>query len=160
MPTNGFTGPGGRTLKATAGLVAVIGAIVLGILGMHGLSQHASMPGRSNLQPIAATGVSDAHAAHASMSHAATAMPATATGDSGAKGTAGDQGGSVGDKAMLCAAMLLAAAAGVLLVLRLRRLSRGTLLAITQLPRAVTALVSSRLGTGPPAVWEFSVIRC
>jgi hypothetical protein len=61
---------------------------------------------------------------------------------------------------MLCFAML-AAAAGALLLLLLgpRRRPRDWAHRPTA-PTTVTRWVTDRLGTGPPYVWQFSVIRC
>lgn len=60
---------------------------------------------------------------------------------------------------MLCVAMLSVAAGALLLVLlalRRRPRLREHRPARTALLRPLTA----RLGTGPPPVWEFSVVRC
>lgn len=156
MSQNGPTGPGVRTLT-TAGLVAVVGAIVLGILGMHGLSQHGAMPSHADHQLVAAATQTSAHGGHATHTgHAAVAGDPTGA----MTVAAGDAGGSVGHIAMLCAAMLLSAATGVLLVLRLRRLAPATVLGLKARVQTVRTFASDRLATGPPAVWEFSVVRC
>ena len=158
MSRNGPTGPGVRT-PTTAGLVAVVGAIVLGILGMHGLSQHGAMPSHADHQLVAAAHGTSAHTEHVAMNHRGHA--AVAGDPTGATTVAvGNEGGSVGHMAMLCAAMVLAAAAGVLLVLRLRRLARATVLRLEARVQTVRTFASDRLATGPPAVWEFSVVRC
>ena len=151
-------GPGVRTLT-TAGLVGVVGAIVLGILGMHGLSQHGAMPSHADRQLVTVAPGTSAHTEHVAMNHSGHA--AVAGGQTGATAVAaGDEGGSVVHMAMLCAAMVLAAAAGVLLVLRLWRLAHATVLGLKARVQAVRTFASDRLATGPPAVWEFSVVRC
>lgn len=151
----------------TAALVAVVGAIVLGIFGMHGFTQHGPMPGHGNHQAVAATPTSDASAGHAAMELGVPGVTAMADGNldsapttDGAAVAAGESGGTIGDMAMLCAAIVLAAAAGVLLALRLRRLAHGTVLGLKSRVLTFRGLVSERLDTGPPAVWEFSVVRC
>ena len=61
---------------------------------------------------------------------------------------------------MLCFAMLAATAGALLLLLlglhRKPRVRAHRLVVLTTVTRWVTA----RLGTGPPYVWQFSVIRC
>jgi hypothetical protein len=139
-------------------LPACLAAIVLGILGMHGLSRHGAMPSHADPRPVAAvTAETGTHGGQAAMNDAATVT-------SNQIGTvtlaAGDTGGSAGHIAVLCAAMVLAAAAGVLLVLRLRRLAHGTVRNLRARLLAVRTFVVHRLDNGPPAVWEFSVVRC
>ncbi|VXB27338.1 DUF6153 family protein [Nocardioides sp. AX2bis] len=155
--------PTTSTRRAVPGLlVAVVVSIVLGILGMHALSTHGVM------------GEAD-HGGHATMDGGATSadMPGAATiidpgadpvlepaagvSDGSGEGGGHDMGGMV----MLCAAMLAATAAALLLLAALgtRRTPRFWAL----LPTAATSTtrwVTSRLGTGPPPVWEFSVVRC
>ncbi len=67
---------------------------------------------------------------------------------------------SAGDMVMLCVAMLFAAAAVVLLTLRLVRFAHRAPLSLRPLFRVPTFPANARVGTGPPAVWEFSVVRC
>lgn len=145
--------------RAVPGLLAaVVVSIVLGILGMHALSTHGVM---SEID----------HATMSGDAGGATAIPgdgpavgtildavADPAGDGSAPGGGG--GHDMGGMVMHCAAMLAATVAALLLlVLGLRRVPRFWAL----LPTAVTTTtrwVTSRLGTGPPPVWEFSVIRC
>lgn len=156
MQPNGSTSSGVRALS-TAPIAAVVGAVVLGILGMHGLSQHGAMPSHVDGQTVAATTSTDSHAGHAASNAAATV---TINQIEIMTTTTGNAGGSAGHVAVLCAAMVLAAAAGVLLVLRLRRPAPSTALRVKSDIHAVRHLVSNYMDTGPPAVWEFSVVRC
>jgi hypothetical protein len=159
MSTNGSTSLGVRTLT-TAGLVAVVAALVLGILGMHGLGQHGPMSHRD--QPVTAVVSVDPHAAHPAPDHTPVAIDTSrthATSTSGF-GTSPDDHGSVGDMVMLCVAMLLAAVAGVLLTLRIVRFAHHAPLSLRPLFRVPTFPATARAGTGPPAVWEFCVVRC
>lgn len=161
MGTANASSLGVRTLTTT-GLVAVIGALVLGILGMHGLSQHGATPPGSTHAPAAAVTV-DPHAAHPAPDHtpvAAESGAATAAGASGPAAAAQDHSGVASDMVMLCAAMLLAAAAGVLLALRLLRVALRTPLSLRPLVRVPAFAATARARTGPPAAWEFSVVRC
>jgi hypothetical protein len=61
---------------------------------------------------------------------------------------------------MLCAAMLLAAAAGLLLVRRLVRVASRPPASLRPAVRVPSLVATARAWTGPPAVWEFSVVRC
>lgn len=76
------------------------------------------------------------------------------------RGGEGEPGHSLGDMVMLCVAMLVAAGASLLAMLGLhRRVPRVWAV----LPPAITARVTRQdayRGTGPPPVWQFSVIRC
>jgi hypothetical protein len=154
-------GSGVKTLTAAA-LVALVGAVALGMLGMHGLSRHGELPAGDDRHPFASmTADAATHAAHAG--HVADHIgPAAVMDDRTAATTMGadDAGGSVGHMAMLCAAMLLAAPAGLLLALRLRRLARGLVLTVESWARTAGAQLPARSDSGPPAVWEFSVVRC
>lgn len=148
--------------RAVPGLLAVVVvSIILGILGMHALSTHGVMDGAD-------------HGGHPAMSGTGAMTSETSDPAAGllvdpvvdpvadpAAAGAGEGGGhDMGGMVMLCAAMLAATAAALLLlVLGLRRVPRFWAL----LPTAVTTMtrgVTSRPGTGPPPVWEFSVIRC
>ena len=51
----GLTGRGIRATLMTAALVAVVGGSVLGIMGMHGFTQHGPRPGHGNHQTVPAT---------------------------------------------------------------------------------------------------------
>jgi hypothetical protein len=140
VSTNVSTSRGVRSLTA-AGLAAVVAALVLGILGMHALSQHGAAA--HGTQPVA-TAVADYHASHPAPDHTPVAT---------------DQG-SGPDMAMLCVAMLLTAAVGVLLALHLMRVVHRAPLSLLPAVRVATFRATARGGTGPPAVSEFSVVRC
>ena len=124
-------------------LVAAVAAIVLGILGMHGLAGHDT---GSHLDAPAQV----AHGA-AVAGHATTGL---ADPDHGAPA-------GMGSMAMTCGVMLAAAAITVLLLL-LRRSVRPRLWAVLALADEVWRPVPGvRLrNTGPPNAWRFSVIRC
>lgn len=125
-------------------------AVVLGVLGMHGLSLHAGHAMGAGAQPSAPMAP-----------HHATADHATAD-----RATADDAGGVAIAQAaeamapMLCALML---AGGVLLLLR--RPARGLLGllgAVVPLLRAAPAraLVLPGAHGPPPPPWRHSVVRC
>lgn len=149
--------------RASPSLLAVaVVSMVLGILGMHALNTHGVM---SNTDHASMT-----TAVSTPMSGSATDMSAApltnvAAGVAGVAsltvpgGGNGHDMGDLGDMVMLCVAML-AAVAGALLVLlrRLRYLPR--VWAHLPGPITVTKRITTRQGTGPPPVWEFSVIRC
>ena len=156
MSANGPTSHGARTLTA-AGLVAVVGALVLGILGMHGLHQHgATTPGS---QPVASVSA-DPHAHHPAPDHTPIATDTAGISSAPVVGSLSDDRESAGDMVMLCVAMLLAAAVGVLLGLRLRLIAHRAPLSLMPVVRVPTFPATARAGTGPPAAWKFSVVRC
>lgn len=135
-------GGGHRTAVLPRALLLVVVAIVVGILGMHAL------------------GSSHAMAMHgASHSEAAGAVPVDATVGPTVVGSDDGPGHGTGTMMMLCGSML--ASAGALLL---------ALFAWRRPPRVWARLRSYALGaapptariwgTGPPPVWEFSVIRC
>ena len=124
-------------------LVVAVAAIVLGILGMHGLAGHDT---GSHLD------------ASAQMVHGAAAT------DQVESGTGDPQGGApagMSGMTMTCGVMLAAAAITVLLLL-VRRSPRPTLWAVLALADEVWRPDPGvRLrNTGPPNAWRFSVIRC
>jgi hypothetical protein len=164
------TRPSGNRMARPV-LVAAVVAIALGILAMHaialrgichqptlGAATSTMTPGMGHPAldgpgfaasshhepPVHATG-GDTHAGAAAPSGAAAP-------------TAGDRG--MGHMVLLCVAML-AAAAGTLLALRalIRRAPRVWAVLRRAPSRRITGWLPST-GTGPPPVWEFSVIRC
>lgn len=146
---------------ARTAVVALVAALVVGILGMHALASHgttaapiasSSMTGISSAHE-AAMASGDSHGGHADAAHAQPSMAASGTGaESGS-------GHDVAKMLMLCVVML-AAAALTLLVLLAVRFVRTVLPAAFQ-PAAVRAHSLQWVrGTGPPYVWQFSVIRC
>ena len=156
MSTNGSTSRGLGSLTA-AGLVAVVAALVLGILGMHGLSQHGAT---AHAGPQVAAVAADPHASHPAPDHTPIAAGAASDSRAPTLGASPSDHGSGADMVMLCAAMLLAAAIGVLIVLRLLRVVHRAPLSLVPAVRVPTFSATARAGTGPPAVWEFSVVRC
>lgn len=138
--------------KALPGLLAAaIVAIVLGIVGMHALNTHGVAGATDHAMTSSMAG------AHADMSADMSAGPESGS-PTGSVPDGGD-GHNLSGMVMLCLAML-AATAGALLLLRLgvRRMPR--VWAHLPAPISVTRWVTTRLGTGPPPLWEFSVIRC
>ncbi len=75
-------------------------------------------------------------------------------------GVAGSSNGhDMGNMVMLCAAMLAAAGALLLLTVGFRRTSRSWT-PLSAAPASITRWATARTATGPPPVWEFSVVRC
>lgn len=122
-------------------------------MAMHALSLHGSRADGEH----ASLGLPAVHVEH---THALDHADHPRHTDSGAPGHAGGPGDQEHSAMMLCAAFLLAA--GALLLSRLWRrtplwwLNRGR-----NWPRTAgsTPLIS-RLATGPPPAWAYSVIRC
>jgi hypothetical protein len=140
--------------------VGVVVSLVLGIVGMHVLNTHGLLGGASH---AAMDMPSAAAAAHMSGTHDGPADAERAAGATGAAPSVvavGDPGHGLGHTMMLCVAMIALGAGTLLLaLLGLRRVPRRWV----HLPTMPTALCKSftmRLGTGPPPVWEFSIIRC
>ncbi|MCM3515148.1 DUF6153 family protein [Nocardioides sp. P86] len=156
-------GPTTSTGRAVPGLLAaVVVSIVLGILGMHALSTHGVMGEADHGGHPAMSGMSSDTAAPAeSLVLDPVADPVA---DPAVDGSGSDEGGGhdMGGMVMLCAAMLAATAAALLLLAALgtRHTPRFWALLPTAATTVTTGWVASRLGTGPPPVWEFSVIRC
>ena len=134
-------------------LAAAVVSIVLGIMGMHALNTHGVTG-----NPDHATMTSPMTGSHADMSDGMSTGPNTSSPAGLVED--GDNGPSMGSMVMLCFAML-AATAGALLLLLLgvRRMPR-VWAHLPTAPTSVTGWVTARLGTGPPPVWEFSVVRC
>jgi hypothetical protein len=152
-------------------LPVLLAAIVLGILGMHALARHGAMPGHgADHHPGAATATSgtaevshrDGHGAPVAepASEPAAGMALVASGAGFSVATVGSLDFPLGEMTMLCAAMLLTAAAGALLSVRLRRVASADGFSVARLRSAIVRLLAARAGTGPPYVWEFSVVRC
>lgn len=159
-----------RTLPRTPGrvrpalLAPAVVAIVLGILGMHGIDAHGvTMHGavaHAEAAPSTATSmgmpVHDPDSVEGGGAHS-TPHPET----SAAGHNSGDAGG-MGGMGMLCVAMLAGAAAALLAFL-VRRGSRPKVWAVLKPARRGWHPAPPhvwRIGTGPPSVWRFSVIRC
>ncbi|WP_156697852.1 MULTISPECIES: DUF6153 family protein [unclassified Nocardioides] len=151
--------PAAARVSVPTALAALVVALVVGILGMHALTSHGT-----TVAPVAATGMTaPAHATEmvASSSHDAHAAE-HATGTTAVRAEADRGSGSGHDMAgmaMLCVVMLAGAALTLLVLLAVG--VRRPLLPATFAPAAVRARVQRRVrGTGPPPVWQFSVIRC
>ena len=142
--------PAGRAGARSAGLCALVAALVLGILGMHALGAGAH--------------------ARADGHHMSVAVPTEATGLDHGVDLGVDHGSQHpsdhdpvphhGGVLVLCALMLAGAAVWLLLLL-VRRRVRGALLppALQPAPALLRAVRWVR-DTGPPPVWAFSVVRC
>jgi len=136
-----------------------LAAVVLGILGMHAFAQHC--PDELHSPTAAASSVVEfvADAAPVLASHAKAHGAASGEGTGHAAVGGAPEDGSLCDTVMLCAFLVLGAGAGLVLALRLRGgfIATGWLRSLhVALPRAPV----TRLGTGPPSVWAFAVIRC
>jgi hypothetical protein len=148
---------------ARTAVAALVAALVVGILGMHALASHGtaasptaslSMTGMSSAHE-AAMASGDSHDGHADAAHAQPSMAAAGTGTDSGSGSGHDMANMV----MLCVVML-AAAALALLVLLAVGLVRPVLPATFQPAAVRTQALRWLRGTGPPYVWQFSVIRC
>lgn len=137
-------------------LAAVVVSIVLGILGMHALSTHGAGATDAAMAGPAAGAVPGAPQAAAHPAHPVDpAHPAGATGAGG-----GDHGHDMSGTVILCAAMLAATAAALLVGLGARRPPRLWAHVATVARTTASRGATSPRGTGPPPVWEFSVARC
>jgi hypothetical protein len=123
---------------------------------MHGLGAHGVTPGvgapAAIPVPVVDHGVEDA--SEVSGGHAA---PRPSSAEHSPAGHEDDAHGTL----MWCVAMLAAAAVALIAarVARARRTRPWAVLAPAPLPRLPRPFVL-RVGTGPPSVWSFSVIRC
>ena len=155
-----------RTLPRTPGrvrtalLAPAVVAIVLGILGMHGIDAHGVTMHGAVAHAEAATSmvmpVHDPDSVEGGEAHSTPHLETSAAGHN-----SGDAGG-MGGMGMLCVAMLAGAAAALLAVL-VRRGSRPKVWAVLKPARRGWHPAPPhvwRIGTGPPSVWRFSVIRC
>lgn len=142
-------------------LAPAVIVIVLGILGMHGVDAHGMDLHGAMAHADAATSSAPVTPVHEAV---ATAHPdshsTTSSVTSGAGQRSGDASGMT-VMAMVCVAML-AGAAAALLDLIVRRGRPPKVWDVRQ-PAPRTWRPDPRvlcLGTGPPTVWRFSVIRC
>lgn len=138
-------------------LTAAVVSIVLGILGMHALGTHGVV-GDSAMTSRMTDAPAGMDRDMSAGSH--NTDPTALTASSSSTAPAGGEGHDMGSMVMLCAAMLAGVAAGVLLALRMWRAVSTPVLRLNRLLPRVPALVTARLGNGPPYVWNFSVIRC
>ncbi|MCW2833696.1 MAG: hypothetical protein JWN68_1649 [Nocardioides sp.] len=143
-------------------LTAAVAFIVLGIIGMHALSTHGVMSmgitGHSTMTTPVGSHMTGEHGD----AHGDPVTSSAAGSHAGMSSTApdGGDGHSLGSMVMLCFAMLAATAGALLLLLLgLRHIPRVWAHRPTA-PATATRWVTARLGTGPPYVWNFSVIRC
>ncbi len=140
-------------------LTAFVASIVLGIIGMHALSTHG-VTRTTDHSAMTSAVTSPMTGAHEGMS--TSPVPSPETGEhAGVPAVAdGGDGRSLRGMVMLCFAML-AATAGALLLLLLGICRRPRAWAHRlHVPTTVTRWATAHLGTGPPYVWSFSVIRC
>lgn len=148
-------------LRVRPGLLApAVVVIVLGILGMHGVDPHAVNMHGTAAHDEAATPSSSVMLGHEPVAAARDdAHSTTHSATSSAGQSSGDAGG-MSIMMMVCVAIL--AGAATLLVLLVRRGRLPKVWAVLQPARRVwrpdTRVL--RVGTGPPSVWRFSVIRC
>jgi hypothetical protein len=148
-----------RTVKAAKThtrllMLSLLAGIVLGILGMHAFVQCGAMPMHgTDARPATVTANADM-----AMEHTAAAPKPSPLGTP--KANVQHPGSPMGDMVMLCGAMLLVAASGVLLALRLRRLAWSRGISVGRLRPVIANRLAARVEIGPPYVWEFSVVRC
>lgn len=146
-------------------LAPVVVAIVLGILGMHGIDAHSVNLHGPVTHADAATPAGAVTAGHhpAAVGAAVTSNEAHSGGEatpSASSQSDGQTGGTSGS-VMVCVAML-AGAAVALLALLVRRGRLPKMWAVLDPAGRLRAVVPAgmRVATGPPAAWRFSVIRC
>lgn len=140
-----------------AGPVRLLAAlvVVLGIVGMHSLAHS----GPSHTPAAADAGAALAHHmpggtdAHAAPMSSADAVEPGRTFGSGPEHTWGDM-------VMLCTAMLAAAGTVFALLWSIRRNPRLWALVAPPVSHVRPLRWLARVDSGPPAAWQFSVIRC
>ena len=160
-------------LTGRSAVVVLVAALIGGILGMHALASHGAPAARvtasSAMTMAGSAAMTSAHEAamtsgdsHDGDAHAIATRSSMATDRSSVEvginhGSGSDHG--MASMVMLCIVMLAAAALTLLVLLVTGFLRR--LRPVAFMPAAVrkSALQGLR-GTGPPSVWQFSVIRC
>ena len=150
--------------------LGVVLVLVLSVFGMQALFNHGSThdPVPTALSAAGAmSGASgQAHAGHGAAETSQHAAPGPAPDPGAGHGRVDDGVGiggsehSLGDVVMLCVAMLVAAATLLWLLNLLRRVPRmwAVLRPFATPVRPASWLIPT--GTGPPPMWQFSVIRC
>ena len=143
----------GRLVKS-----ALLCAVILGILGMHALSQHCTM--------TAGEATTSGHHSGASASASAMgtgmgtgmamAVEVVATGTDVVSPSGGGPGAG---SAMICAFIVLVGASALLLA-RLRRLPTRASHAVRRVRGTWRRRVVLATGAGPPYLWDNSVVRC
>lgn len=142
-------------------LAAVVVSVVLGIIGMHALSTHGVMGTTDHSAMTSPVTSSPMPGAHDDMSgDPLTSAVAGAHAGMSSMAPQEGHGHSLGSMVMLCFAMLAATAGALLLLLLGLRLQPRVWAHRPAVSTTVTQWVTARLGTGPPYVWQFSVIRC
>ena len=158
--------PAAARASGPTALAALGVALVVGIVGMHGLASHGpradptavsdtmSMTGATSAQRSAMPS-GGSHEGHERSAKPHTANAATGTAADPGSGSSHDLAGMV----MLCVVMLAAAALTLLVLLAVRTV-RPLLPAAFHPAAAPARALQWVRGTGPPHVWAFSVIRC
>lgn len=126
-------------------LLAVVVAIVLGVLGMHALSPHGS-----------GAAVTDTKVTGEAAMH-------THGGHTGVEATVHQPGAPAHDMdnmVMLCVAMVASAAVSLLMLFLISRVPTSWVLARARLRAVFAHPTPAVFGAGPPPVWAFSVVRC
>lgn len=141
-----------RGRRHRARLAVVVLALLLGLIGMHALSLHGANTG-STASPAADYGTHTASHVSPDVDHGID----HATSDDGVGDHGGHSGHGSGAMLMICLAVL-AATLSLLWPALARGVGHIQFLRLT--PTRIAPLRSLRLGTGPPPVWQFSVIRC
>ena len=153
--------------SARTALAAFVGALVVGILGMHALATHGTTPtpAVAAASSMALTGTTHARDATMNAGGPSAGHDHSTASDAGsdvlnsAAHTGTGSGHDMRTMVMLCVVML-AAAALTLLVLLAVRIVRPLLPAAFHPAVALPRAAEWVRGTGPPHVWAFSVIRC
>ena len=146
-------------LRVHGALVALVAALVVGILGMHARPAHGTAPAQATgssvpAQERAHQAAMAAGTSHDDHTHPTAARPSGADAARPHSGTEHDMSSMV----MLCIVMLAAAAMTVLLLVTgvFRRVAPAAFRSAPVRDRTPQWV----RGTGPPHEWQFSVIRC
>lgn len=129
--------------------------VVLGILGMHSLAH--SGPSHPPTAADAASALTQ-HMPDGTDAHAAPMRSSDATQPGRSFGSGPEH--TLGDMVMLCTAMLAAAGTVLGLLWSIRRNPRLWALVAPPVSYVRPSRWLARVDTGPPAAWQFSVIRC
>lgn len=150
--------PTAARLGARGALVLLVGALVVGILGMHALATHGTPAASATTAVVASSHATAGETAGHRMTMGDHHLSAQAAHPAASADGAGS-GHDMGSMVMLCVVMLAAAALTLLALLAVRPV--GPLLPAALQPAAAYAVARRWVrGTGPPYVWAFSVIRC
>ncbi len=143
-------------LTSRTALTGLVVALVVGILGMHALASHGAPADRaaaSSAMTSMTSGGMSTSAHEAVMSSSDAHDPHAVTDD-------GSSGHGMANMLMLCVVILAAAALTLLALLATAGFLRPLLPDAFQPAAVRERAVQWVRGSGPPLVWQFSVIRC